>query len=131
MSDLAILSVYPRLVVSDGVRAVEFYAAVFQAVENERYTSPDGGIVHAELTIGGTRVTLKDEGDGDPAPTTLGGTSVIMALEVGDPDGVADAMLRHGASVVHPIADQPYGRGGRLADPFGHHWMLTRPAPAG
>jgi uncharacterized glyoxalase superfamily protein PhnB len=29
---------------------------------------------------------------------------------------------------VAPIADQSYGlRQGRLADPFGHHWLVGRP----
>jgi uncharacterized glyoxalase superfamily protein PhnB len=29
---------------------------------------------------------------------------------------------------VHGVADQPYGlRQGRLADPFGHHWLIGRP----
>ena len=28
------------------------------------------------------------------------------------------------------VADQPYGlRQGRLADPFGHHWLTGRPLP--
>ncbi len=130
MTELSIVGGYPRLVVSDGARAIDFYAAAFGAIEKERHTGPDGRIVHAELAIGGVRVAVKDEGDGDPAPTTLGGTPVVMALDVGDPDGVAGAMLRHGATVVHPISDQPYGRGGRLADPFGHQWMLTRPPVA-
>ena len=130
MTDFVIFGGYPRLVVSDGARAIEFYAAAFGAVEKERFTDADGRIVHTDLMIGGVRVALKDEGDGDPAPTTLGGTSVIMALDVGDPDAVGEAMVRGGATVVHPISDQPYGRGGRLADPFGHQWMLTRPRRA-
>jgi hypothetical protein len=29
--------------------------------------------------------------------------------------------------VIYPIADFEYGRGGRLADPWGHQWMLMRP----
>ncbi|HLL68013.1 MAG TPA: VOC family protein [Micromonosporaceae bacterium] len=127
MTDFLISGMYPRLVVSDGARAIDFYAAAFGAVETERHTDPEGKIVHAGLTIGGFAVAVKDEGGGDPAPPTLGGTPVILALDVADPDGVADAMLRLGATVVHAISDQPYGRGGRLADPFGHHWMLTRP----
>jgi uncharacterized glyoxalase superfamily protein PhnB len=127
MTDFVIFGGYPRLVVSDGARAIDFYVAAFGAIEKERFTDPDGRIVHADLTIGAVRVALKDEGDGDPAPSTLGGTPVIMALDVGDPDAVAEAMVRSGATVIHPITDQPYGRGGRLADPFGHQWMLTRP----
>jgi uncharacterized glyoxalase superfamily protein PhnB len=28
---------------------------------------------------------------------------------------------------VYPVADQHYGqRGGRLADPFGHLWMISQ-----
>ncbi|CAM5264450.1 Putative glyoxalase superfamily protein PhnB OS=Streptomyces violarus OX=67380 GN=FHS41_001486 PE=4 SV=1 [Streptomyces violarus] len=50
-----------------------------------------------------------------------------MALDVSDADAVAEAMLRGGASVVYPVADQHYGqRGGRLADPFGHLWMISQ-----
>jgi PhnB protein len=33
-----------------------------------------------------------------------------------------------GAVEIAPIADQTYGlRQGRLADPFGHHWLIGRP----
>lgn len=123
----AISGLYPRLVVSDGARAIDFYKAAFGAEETARYTDPDGKIVHAEVLVGGIKVAVKDEGDGDPAPTTLGGTPVIMALDVSDADAVGEAMLRAGATVIHPIADQPYGqRGGRLADPFGHQWMVAQ-----
>lgn len=121
----AITRLYPRLVVADASRAIDFYVAVFGAREIARYTMPDGKIVHAELEIGGATVALKDEGDGDPAPTTLGGTPVMLALDVDNADAVADAMVRAGATVIYPVADQDYGeRGGRLADPFGHQWMI-------
>lgn len=120
-----IRTMYPRLVVSDAARAIEFYAQALGADEVERYTSPDGRIVHAEVRIGELRLALKDEDDGDPSPTTLGGSPVMLALEVDDADAVGAALERAGATVVHPIADQPYGsRGGRLADPFGHLWMI-------
>ncbi len=65
-----------------------------------------------------------------PPPTTLGGSPVIMALDVDDADAVADAMLRAGATVVYPVSDQDHGqRSGRLADPFGHLWMIAQPLP--
>jgi PhnB protein len=119
--------VYARLVVSDGPGAIDFYVGAFGAKELARYTGPDGKIVHAELDIGGTMVALKDEDDGDPSPTTLGGSPVIMALDVDDADAVGEAMQRLGATVVHPIQDWPYGeRGGRLADPYGHLWMISQ-----
>ena len=63
---------------------------------------------------------------------TLGGTSVRLNLLVNDPDALADRAAAAGATVVAPVADQPYGlRQGRLADPFGHHWLVGRPLADG
>ncbi len=126
-TQVMISALYPRLVVSDAARAIDFYTVAFGAEEVARYTDADGKIVHAELRIGGAVVAVKDEGDGDPSPPTLGGSPVIMALDVSDADAVGDAMTRAGATVVYPIQDWPYGsRGGRLADPFGHLWMVSQ-----
>ncbi|MEU6682245.1 VOC family protein [Streptomyces sp. NPDC046832] len=123
----ALTRLYARLVVSDGPRAVDFYRTALGAEEIERYTGPGGRIVHAMLRLGDALIAVKDAGDGDPAPPALGGSPVILALDVSDADAVAEAMLRAGATVVHPVADQHYGqRGGRLADPFGHLWMISR-----
>lgn len=123
MSDL-----FPRLVVTDAARAIDFYTSAFGAKEVARYTDDSTGrILHAELELAGVTLAVKDEGDGDPAPPTLGGTPVVMALYVDDADAVGARMERHGATVVFPIEDQPYGeRGGRLADPFGHLWMIAQ-----
>ena len=44
-------------------------------------------------------------------------------------DGVAAVAIANGAIKVAPVADQSHGlRQGRLADPFGHHWLIGRPA---
>jgi PhnB protein len=124
---MTVNKMYPRLVVSDGPRAVDFYVAALGATEIARYTSPDGKIVHAELQIGPATIAVKDADEFDPAPSTLGGSPVIIALYVEDADAVADAMLAAGATVVFPIHDADYGeRGGRLADPFGHLWMISQ-----
>ncbi|MFE1250760.1 VOC family protein [Streptomyces sp. NPDC058735] len=123
----AVTRLYARLVVSDGPRAIDFYRTALGAEETERYTGPEGRIVHALLRLGGTVLAVKDAGQGDPAPPSLGGSPVVMALDVVDADAVAGAMLRGGATVVHPVADQHYGqRAGRLADPFGHLWMISQ-----
>lgn len=127
MPTMAISTMYPRLVVTDAARAIDFYVAAFGAKETERHSSPDGRIVHAAVKIGDITIAVKDEGDGDPSPTTLGGSPVILALDVPDPDAVGAAMERAGATVVYPIQDWEYGRGGRLADPFGHLWMISKP----
>jgi uncharacterized glyoxalase superfamily protein PhnB len=123
---MGISKVYARLVVDDAAAAIDFYVTAMGAAEIERHHDADGGIVHAELRFGDAPVAVKDS-DVDPSPTKLGGTPVIMALYVDDPDGMATAMQAAGATVIYPISDREYGRGGRLADPWGHQWMLMRP----
>ena len=49
-------------------------------------------------------------------------------LIVEDPDAAAARATAAGATEIFPAADQPYGfRQGRVADPFGHHWLLGKP----
>jgi uncharacterized glyoxalase superfamily protein PhnB len=51
-----------------------------------------------------------------------------MNLIVDDPDEVTAQALAAGAVEVFPTDDQPYGfRQGRVADPFGHHWLIGKP----
>jgi PhnB protein len=123
-------SLHPRLIVKDGAAAVEFYVRAFGAEEVERHNGPDGKIVHAELRFGDVVLTLKDEEPGTPdlAPPASG-SPVILTLNTPDADAVADAMERNGAETIYPVADHPYGRMGRMRDPFGHVWMLVQVPP--
>jgi uncharacterized glyoxalase superfamily protein PhnB len=113
-------------VVAGAAGAIDYYTRVFDAREVERYADPGGRIVHAELAIGDARMTLKDEDATDPAPTSAGGASVLLMLEVEDVDAVASRMVAAGGTVVFPVQDSEHGRGGRLADPFGHVWMIRQ-----
>jgi PhnB protein len=121
-------TLYPRLIVAGAAEAIDFYVTAFQAEETQRHTGPDGRIVHAELTFDGVVLTLKDEepGTADVGPAALSGSPVILTLQVPDPDAVGARMERAGATVVYPIDDHPYGRMGRLRDPFGHVWMIAQ-----
>jgi PhnB protein len=121
-----ILGLQPRLVVDGADAALAFYAAAFGGEVLERYTGPDGRVVHSLVQAGPVRFAVKDAGDGDLAPSG-GGVPVIMSLDVSDADAVAERMLAAGATVIFEIADHGYGDyGGRLADPFGHQWMLSQ-----
>ena len=61
------------------------------------------------------------------AAASCSASPVIIALDVDNADAVAEAMLAAGATVVFPIQDADYGeRSGRLADPFGHLWMISQ-----
>lgn len=125
-------TVTPRLVVSDGAAAIEFYRTAFGAEElGESFTGPGGEVIHAEVLIGDSVVMItEDTGDAAPAksPQALdGAVSVIMATYWQDVDAAWERARAAGAEVVFPLADQFYGeRGGRLCDPFGHQWMMSQ-----
>jgi uncharacterized glyoxalase superfamily protein PhnB len=121
-----ITALYPRLVVEGADAALDFYTRALGGTVTERYTGPDGRVVHAMVESGPARFAVKDAGDGDPAPTG-DGIPVIMSLDVSDADAVAERMLGAGATVIFPIADHGYGDyGGRLRDPFGHQWLIAQ-----
>jgi PhnB protein len=120
----------PMLTVRNASQAIEFYARAFGAREvAPPVRSPSGQIV-AQLAIDGQHFFVVDENPAayNVSPQTLNGTSVRLSLVVDDPDAVAERAVAAGATVVFPIADQPYGmRQGRVSDPFGHHWLIGRP----
>ena len=118
----------PRLIVAGADSAIDFYRTVFGAELSERYVDETGKVVHAAITIGTAIVALTDERPEwyNVAPTTLGGTPVILNLVVDDVDALGKRLLAAGAETVFPIADQFYGhREGRFRDPFGHLWIVT------
>jgi PhnB protein len=119
----------PFLTVRDAASAIAFYERAFGAREVERFTAPSGQIV-AELSIDGAQFFVVDENPEafNLSPDSLGGTSVRIDLFVDDPDGTAEQAVAAGAEILFPVADQPYGlRQGRVQDPFGHHWLVSKP----
>ena len=121
-------TVTPRLVVSDGAAAIEFYVRAFGAEEvGERFTAPGGELIHAEVRIGDSVVMLTGESDEAQSPSSAGTATAILATYWEDVDAAWERALAAGAEVIYPLADQFYGeRGGRLRDPFGHQWMLSQ-----
>lgn len=116
------------LTVRDAARAIDFYAAAFGAREISRHATPTGQIV-AEMSIAESRLFVVDENPDafNNGPQTLGGTTVRLSLVVDDPDAWTARAMAAGATEVFPVEDQPYGmRQGRVADPFGHHWLIGR-----
>ena len=120
--------VIPYLTVVDAAAAIAFYQGCFAAKEQFRLTAPDGKIGHAELRIGQAALMLADEHPGGTAkaPVSVGGTSVLLHLNVDDPDAVVEQAQDAGATIVRRVADQFYGeRSGVIADPFGHVWIIA------
>jgi PhnB protein len=122
-------SITPVLTAVDGDAAVTFYKKAFGAKEIVRNTYPDGRLV-AEMAVGDARFRVADETpeSGNLSPQPLNGTTVRINLLIADPDGFVSEAAETGAAESAPVADQAYGlRQGRIADPFGHHWLIGRP----
>ena len=120
-------TIIAHLVVDDGVKACEFYKNAFGAEIKGIHKTPDGKVMHAELTIGGTRLMLADMcAPGCETPKKLGGSPVVLNLYVpNDVDSLFNQAVSAGAKVEMPLADQFWGdRYGQITDPFGHRWAL-------
>ncbi|MFI6477090.1 VOC family protein [Nonomuraea sp. NPDC050663] len=118
----------PHLFVLGTERAVEFYREAFGAVEVFRNTLPNGVILFVELQVGAGRLLVSEETPelGALAPPTVGGSPVMILLEVDDPDAVARSAIDAGAEVLMPVQEMFWGeRYGVLRDPFGHRWSVT------
>lgn len=121
------MSITPHIVVQDAAKAVSFYEDAFGAQEIQRIEVPDGRVMSAELRIGAGALYIADEFPewGVLAPPTIGGTSVVLALEVADADAAFALAVAAGAEVKQPLADMFWGeRHGQLVDPFGHRWNV-------
>ncbi|SOE00560.1 VOC family protein [Blastococcus haudaquaticus] len=118
-------AITPYLVVRDARAAISWYAEAFGAhTVGDPYLDGDR-VGHAELEIAGATLYLADEypeyglrGPGDAKPP------VSLHLSVPDVDAVMSRAESAGATIERPATDEPYGRGGRLIDPYGHRWMV-------
>jgi PhnB protein len=120
-------SVTPYLALKNADAAIKFYKQAFGAKEIMRLPTPDGGLAHAEISIGDSRIMMSDEmpAYGNKSAETLGGSPISLAVYVEDVDSAFDQAVKAGATVKRPVEDQFYGdRAGTLMDPFGYQWSL-------
>jgi PhnB protein len=122
--------VTPCLIVQDGVRALEFYAEVFQATERMRFPGPGGTIAHAEIQIGDSVVIVEnespDQGTKAPPPGGVAGSPSFLFIYVENVDAVVTRAVELGAELQRAPEDQFYGdRDGYIVDPFGHGWTIA------
>src|SRR5579872_2340131 len=124
--------IVPEICVHNGTMALDFYHKAFGAQEAARMTTPQGKLIHGDLTIGGHRLFVIDEFDSEEggtcrSPRTLGGTGVRLNLEVEDADETVERAVRAGAKVMMPVQEMFWGaRYGKIIDPFGHEWGINQ-----
>jgi PhnB protein len=61
------------------------------------------------------------------APPSIGGSPVVLALNVVDAEAVFAQAVTAGAEIRQPLADMFWGDlHGQLEDPFGHRWNISQ-----
>jgi uncharacterized glyoxalase superfamily protein PhnB len=118
----------PHLFVRNTDGAVAFYRNAFGAAELLRNRLPDGRVLFVELAVGPARLLLSEETPtlGALAPPTIGGSPVLLHLEVEEPDATARQAVDLGAVVEIPVQEMFWGeRYGVLRDPYGHRWAIS------
>jgi uncharacterized glyoxalase superfamily protein PhnB len=125
-----IRAVTPYLAVRNARAAIAFYGAAFGARQMLLIEERDGRIGHATLGIGPAEIYLADEHpefESVVGPETLGGTSITLDLEVDDVDLAVDRAVAGGATLIRPPDHPASGvQAGKVRDPFGHVWLITR-----
>jgi len=124
MSSTRTPSIAPWLAVRDAQEAVAYYKAAFGAVELYRLPADDGTVAVAQLSVGGAVFWVQTDSNASAAGRDA--WSVRMILSVDDPDSVFEQAVAAGATVVAPIHEDYGWRTGRVTDPFGHDWEMSK-----
>ena len=113
-------TITPYLVVKGAGALLDFIKKAFDAKELERMALPDGTIMHAEVSIGDSRLMISDA-RGEHKPKTG-----MLYLYVKDADATYKRALQAGASSVMEPADQFYGdRNAGVRDQYGNEWWMA------
>jgi PhnB protein len=98
---------------------IDFLKQAFDAQLLFKMNGPGGRIMHAEMTIGDSRIML-----GQPAPGQE--THAMIHLYEADADAVYARAIAAGATSVREPADQFYGdRSAGVRDQFGNQWHIA------
>jgi predicted kinase/uncharacterized glyoxalase superfamily protein PhnB len=118
----------PLLVVQGAADAIAFYVRAGATVLACYEHGPLRHVSHAELTLHGATFSVTEEvrAWNSDAPPSLGGSPVVIQLEVADAELALASMLRAGATVVFPLVELLGERMARVRDPFGHLWLLRQ-----
>lgn len=113
-------TVTPFLVVKDAAGVMEFAKTVFDAVEIDRMSMPDGTVAHGEIKIGDSLIMLGEAGGPyKPMPA-------MLYVYVKDADAVYKKAIEAGAESVAEPMNQFYGdRSGGVRDKSGNQWWMS------
>lgn len=118
-------TVNPFIWTHDAVGLLEFLVAVFEAheVREARTIDTDGLVLHSELLVGDSTLTIADRKLGWPY------TPAFTRVYVDDVAATLDRARSHGARIVTEPTDFWGDTLSRFADPFGNLWWVYRHDP--
>lgn len=122
MPDCSYRTVTPYLKLSDSGRLLEFLKTAFGAVKRDQLVKPDGKVLHTEMYIGDTLVTVHELPDGvTPEPS-------MLHLRVENTDAAFERAIAAGAVPVFEPTDMYYGeRTACVTDVSGNDWWIVSP----
>lgn len=118
-------TVVPVLVYADAGKAAEWLCGAFGFTERLR-VERSGIVAHAQLTVGDGDIILGRQG-AEFHPPRRGEVSQFVHVAVQDVDRHFEQAKQHGAQVVQPPHDMPFGERQYTAeDPEGHRWVFSQ-----
>jgi PhnB protein len=113
-------TVTPFLNVKKMGKLMDFLKAAFGAEEIMRMAGPDGAPVHAEMSIGNSRIMLGEIMEQNKPSASY------FYIYVGDADAMFTRAIGAGATSVSQPEEKPWGdRMGTVTDPFGNTWSVA------
>ena len=114
-------TVTPYLIVPGAAEFIEFTKQAFAAQERERFPTPDGKIMHAEVKIGDSIIMMSD------SSAEFEPTRSSIHLYVDDVDATYKRAVEVGGESLREPQDQFYGdRSAGIKDRFGNQWWLAQ-----
>jgi PhnB protein len=113
------MSIEPWLSVPDGTRAVGFYVEAFGAAVLERLEDDHGEVEVARFSVAGGHFWIQR----DPGVVAAGAR---LLLVVPDPEASFSRAVAAGAVEVAAVHEEHGWLAGRVTDPFGFDWELSR-----
>ena len=123
----------PYLTYRDANGALDFVKTVFSAAVRMCEKDDEGGIRHAEFTIGDSAFMLAQETKAFPELRSIeafNGSPVQVFLYLDDVDAIATKAVAAGATLTYPLENKAYGRSCGFRDPFGLTWWVSSPPVA-
>ena len=120
-------SIVPHIHINGASEGIEFYKKAFGAIELFRVAHPDGKILHAEISIGGSVVMIGDRDDRLYAePSALGRCTTSLHIFLDDNAAFLRCAVQAGAEEISVLTEMFYGaNSASVRDPYGHVWVAA------